>query len=123
MHDSMLTQQDEGLEHLTGEPPDEGRREACKAVGLDELVEVDAEQLGCDAEVISEVEVLSHGNDAVLLLGVLPGGEKERGQNDFLEARRDRERTHFRRLSRILTSTRAWWWKRFLLRMILTATA
>lgn len=77
MHNSMLTQQDEGLEHLTGEPSDEGRREACKAVGLNELVEVDAEQLGCDAEVVSEVEVLSHGDDAVLLLGVLPGGEKE----------------------------------------------
>lgn len=55
--------------------------------------------------------------------GSCQGERKSAGQNDFFEARRDHERTHFRRLSRILTSTRAWWWKRFLLRMILTATA
>jgi hypothetical protein len=75
--DAMLAEEDERLEHLDGEAPDEGRREAGKAVGLDELVEVDAEELGRDAEVVAEVKVLGHDDDTVPLVRVL-ARERER---------------------------------------------
>ena len=42
-----------------------------EVVRLDELVEVDAQELHCDAEMATEVEVLVHLDDVVLLLRVL----------------------------------------------------
>lgn len=71
MHDAMVAEEGEGAEDLDREPTDEGRREAGEAVGLDELVQVDAQQLGDDAEVTSERERVDHSNDKVLLVGVL----------------------------------------------------
>lgn len=52
----MVAQQRERAENLSRKATDEGGREAGEAVGLDELVEVDAEQLGDDAEMTAEGE-------------------------------------------------------------------
>jgi hypothetical protein len=71
MNDAMVVEQDERLNDLTREPSNERRREAGETVGLDELVEVDAEQLGDDAEVTTESEGFDHADDVVLLVGVL----------------------------------------------------
>lgn len=71
MYNPMVTHESQRLEHLVREPPNEPSREPDKAVGLDELVEVDAQELHRDAEMASEVEVFRHLNDMVLLLGVL----------------------------------------------------
>ena len=43
-----------------------------EVVRLDELVEVDAQELHCDAEMATEVEVLGHLDDVVLLVRILP---------------------------------------------------
>lgn len=84
--DAVLAQEDERLEHLDREPANEGRREADEAVGLDELVQVDAQKLGRDAEVVPEVEVLRHDDDAVLLVGILLGvGRRREGREGQAE--------------------------------------
>lgn len=71
MHNAMLAKKRQAAEDLDGETPNEGRREASKAIRLDKLVEVDAEKLGDDAEVAAEREGLDHPYDMVFLLGVL----------------------------------------------------
>lgn len=73
VNDVMMSHQRQGLKHLASEAPDESSGKAHETVGFDELVEVDAEQLHGDAEVVSEVEVLRHLDDIVLLLLVLKG--------------------------------------------------
>lgn len=71
MDDPVLPHQDERSQELGREPSDERRRKAGKGVGFDELVEVDGEELGRDAKVVSEVERLNHSDDVVLLVRVL----------------------------------------------------
>ena len=56
MDNAVVTQERKGPEDLDRETTNERGRKAGKAVGLDQLVEVDAERRGCDAEMISEVE-------------------------------------------------------------------
>lgn len=113
MDDAVLAEEDEGLKHLNGEAPDQGCRKAGKAIGLDELVEIDAEELRCNAEVIAEVEVLGHNDDTMLLVGVLVGAKRGIRVASIsqcaasMRAIQGGSRTHFRRLSRILTSTSA----------------
>lgn len=69
--DSVMAKEREGAEDLAREATDEGGGEAGEAIGLDELVEVDAEQLGDDAQVTAEGEGLDHSNNKVLLVRVL----------------------------------------------------
>ena len=69
--DPVVAHEDEGEQHLAREAPDERSREADEAVRLDEFVQVDAEKFHRDTEVVTEVEVLRHLDDMVLLLGIL----------------------------------------------------
>lgn len=69
--DTVVTHEDQAREELVREAPDQRRREADELVRLDELVEVDGEKLGGDAEVIAEVEGLDHADNVVLLVRVL----------------------------------------------------
>lgn len=71
MHDAMRPHQLKRGEHLDREPADQGGRKSGKRVGLDELVEVDTEQLGDDAKVTSEVEVIRHSDHEMVILGIL----------------------------------------------------
>ena len=50
---------------------DETCREAMEVVRLDQLVEVDAQQLHRDAQMATEVEVLSHLDHMMLFLLIL----------------------------------------------------
>jgi len=67
MDDSMMAHQAQGHDHLTGEPPNQGGREAHETIGLDQLVQVDTEQFHGDAQVVSEVKVFCHLDDMMLL--------------------------------------------------------
>jgi hypothetical protein len=71
MDDSMMAHQAQGHDHLAGEPPNQGGREAHETIGLDQLVQVDTEQFHGDAQVVSEVKVFCHLDDIVLLFLVL----------------------------------------------------
>lgn len=71
MDNAVVTQERKGPEELDRETTDERGRKAGKAVRLDQLVEVDAEQLGHDAEVSSERERVDHSDHKVLLVRVL----------------------------------------------------
>lgn len=67
----MVTQETQGCEDLSSEAPNQRSREAGEIVGLDQLVQVDAEQFGDDAEMTSERERIVHPNDVVRLVRVL----------------------------------------------------
>lgn len=56
---------------MARESPNQRGGEADEAIGFDQFVQVDAEQLHRDTEMIPEVEVLSHLDDMVLLFLVL----------------------------------------------------
>ena len=71
VNNMMMPHQRERLKHLAGEAPDESGGEAHETVGLDELVQIDAQQFRSDAEVVAEVEVLRHLEGMMLLLLVL----------------------------------------------------
>ena len=70
--DFLLLQQIERAQHLLGEPPDELDRETSEGVRLDEFVEVHIEKLSRDAQMATEVEMLGHLDDVVLLVRILP---------------------------------------------------
>lgn len=78
MHDTMMAHQRQRQKHLTCEPPYERSGKSYETVRLDELVEVDAQELHRDAEVASEIEILGHFDDMMLLLLVLRGEQDER---------------------------------------------
>jgi hypothetical protein len=67
----MMPHQRERQQHLRSEPPNEIGRKAHKAVGLDQLVEVNAQEFHGNAKMVPEVKVLDHLRDMVLLLRVL----------------------------------------------------
>jgi hypothetical protein len=71
VNNSMVTKESERLQNLSSETPDKDCREASKTVGLDELVKVEAQQLGDDAEMAAKREVVCHLNHVVLLVGIL----------------------------------------------------
>ena len=71
MDDPVLAHQHEGREHLACKPSDKRRCESGKPIGLDEFVQVDAQELGDDAKMVAERKVLIHLQDVVLLLGIL----------------------------------------------------
>lgn len=104
------------MQHLTCEPANKPSRKSHETVGLDKLIEVNAQELHRDAEMTTEIEMFRHLDDMVFLILVL------RQSSIFAIVLADNTHTHLRKLSRILISTRAWWWNLFLLRMILIAT-
>lgn len=67
----MMSHEDQRHQHLASESTDERRREPNEAIGFDELVEIDAQKLHSDAQMIPEVEVLCHLDNIVLLFRVL----------------------------------------------------
>lgn len=73
MDDTMMSHERQGQEHLRSEPPNEGSREAHKAIGLDQLVQVETQKLHCNAEMATEVEVFDHLRNMVLPIGILEG--------------------------------------------------
>ena len=113
----MVAHQGQGQQHLARESTNQCRREACKAVRFDQLVQINAQKLHSNAEVISEIEMLRHFYDMMLLIWILRRHLITKACMLCCE-----KRTHFLRSSRILISTNAWWWNRFLFRMILIAT-
>lgn len=94
-------------QHLPREAADQCRAEAHKAVRFDQLVEVDAEQLGDDAKMVSKVEVVRDFDQMVNVLRIL------RGQNQRRQPRPNIMTwtllTQSISFSKILTSTRACW--------------
>lgn len=67
----MMAHQAQGHDHLACESPDQSCGEADKAIGLDQFVQVDAEQFHRDAEMVPEVKVFCHLDNMVLLIMVL----------------------------------------------------
>ena len=72
VHNTMVSHQRERLQHLVRKPPDETGREPMEVVRLDQLVEVDAQELRRNAQMATEVEMLRHLEDVVLLVRILP---------------------------------------------------
>lgn len=97
----MMTHENKRQEHLGSEPPNERSGESNKSVRLYELIQVDAHQLHCNTEVIPEVEMVVHLDNVMFLVGIL----KSWVSTDQL--RLSVRRTHLRKLSKILISTRA----------------
>ena len=71
MYNTVMSHQRERGEHLGGETANQCRGKSDKPVGLDELVEVVAEEFHGNAQMIAEVEVLCHLDDMVFLVGIL----------------------------------------------------
>ena len=103
---------------MSRKAPDEIRCETRKIVGLDQLVQVDAQKFHSDTQMATEIEVFRHFDNMVFLISVL----SREVRYCSVTCNYDRIRTHLRKLSNILISTNAWWWNLFLLRMILIAT-
>eukprot|EP00420_Gonyaulax_spinifera_P006924 CAMPEP_0197932982 /NCGR_PEP_ID=MMETSP1439-20131203/109423_1 /TAXON_ID=66791 /ORGANISM="Gonyaulax spinifera, Strain CCMP409" /LENGTH=139 /DNA_ID=CAMNT_0043555791 /DNA_START=214 /DNA_END=634 /DNA_ORIENTATION=+ len=61
--DVLLPQEPQSGEELDCKAADEPKRHTLEVVVLDELVEVDAQELKRDAEVVPEVEVVQHVHD------------------------------------------------------------
>ena len=56
---------------MHGESANEDSGETRKAIGLDQLIQVNTKKFHCDAKMIPEVKVLVHLDDMVLLLRIL----------------------------------------------------
>lgn len=101
MNDTVMTHERKGHQHLACEAANKGSGKAHKAICLDQLIQIDTEEFHSNAKVVSEVEMLSHLDDVVLLVRIL---------QSFSDSTIDTwaiQHTHFRKLSRILISTRA----------------
>lgn len=59
-------------EHLGSETPNQSCCKSAEIVGLDQLVQVDAEKLGDDAQMTAEIEMVRHPNHVMFVLWVLP---------------------------------------------------
>ena len=85
MDHSVVAHKNERTQHLDGEPSNEDSGETSELVRLDQLIQVDAQQLGRNAKVSTEVEMLCHLDNVVLLLVVLQHpsatGQNVREQN------------------------------------------
>ena len=71
MDDAVMAHKRQGLQHLASESPDEASRETMEVVSFDQFVEVNAEELHGDTQMVTEVEVFSHLDDMVFLFRVL----------------------------------------------------
>ena len=72
MNYTMMPHQGQRSEHLACEPSNERRRETCETIRLDQLVQVDTQELHRNAQMATEVEMLGHLDDVVLLVRILP---------------------------------------------------
>jgi len=66
-----MTHERKGQQHLAREPANKGSRKPNKAICLDQLVQIDAEQFHGYAEVVSEVEMFIHLDDVMFFIRVL----------------------------------------------------
>mmetsp|Transcript_31626 Transcript_31626/g.70926 ORF Transcript_31626/g.70926 Transcript_31626/m.70926 type:complete len:365 (+) Transcript_31626:913-2007(+) len=71
MDDALLAEEPQGGQELDRETTDEPKRYALEVIVLDEVVEVDRQQLECNAEVIPEIEVITHMHDVAGVFAVL----------------------------------------------------
>ena len=71
VYEPCVFQNGERVQKLGREDLDQLRAEALELVLFDELVQVDAQQLHRNAQVVTEVEVLLHLDDMVLFVGIL----------------------------------------------------
>jgi hypothetical protein len=85
---------------LACETPNQRCRKANKAIGFDKFVEVNAQKLHRNTEMASKVEMLRHSDDMMFLLMILRNNEVELFTKRLTH-------THFRKLSKILISTKA----------------
>lgn len=102
MDDPVVLHHLQCRQHLHRKPPDQACREAHKVVGFDEFIEVQAQELGDNAQVASEREFFDNLDEIVLVLGVLR--ECIRRAHVY---KIDIALTHSTRFSRIRTSTNA----------------
>jgi hypothetical protein len=77
----MMTHQRQGRQHLGGKSPNENSRKASKAISFYQLVQIDAEKLHRNAKMVSEIEMLGHLDNMVLLFRIL--GQNYRYENVF----------------------------------------
>lgn len=70
MNDPIIAHHHQRREQLDCESSDKNSRKSHKAVRLDHLVQVDTEQLGDNAQMASEIEVLGNLDEVVLILWV-----------------------------------------------------
>jgi hypothetical protein len=71
VNDPMMAHQHKSAEHLGRETADQGCGEANETICLDQFVQIDAEKLHRNAEMVAEVKVLRHLDDMVFLLRIL----------------------------------------------------
>ena len=71
MYDSMVTHKGQRPKYLGRESADKSSGESNKIIGLDQLVQVDAEELHSDAQMSTEIKVLCHLDNVVLFIGIL----------------------------------------------------
>lgn len=66
-----MPHENEGAQHLGRETSNQDCRETSKLIRFDQLVEVDAKKLHCNAQMIAEIEMLVHLDDVVLVVRIL----------------------------------------------------
>ena len=71
MDNPMGSHELQGREHLDGESPDQRCRETTEVVCLDQLVQIDTEQFGDDAQMTSEIEMIRHSNHVMFIFWIL----------------------------------------------------
>lgn len=81
MNDAVVAHECQRLQHLTREAADKTGCEAMEVVRLDQFVQIDAQQLHRNTQVATEVEVLSHLDNMVLLIRILSCHEQHRSRH------------------------------------------
>jgi hypothetical protein len=71
VNNTMMAHQSKGAEHLGRKSPDQCGGETNKSICFDQLIKVDAEQLHCNTEMVTEIEMLCHLDDMVFFIGIL----------------------------------------------------
>lgn len=70
VHDACLPHERKTCQHLLRKPPNKQCTEPVKVVGLNELVQIDAQQLHRDTQMLPERERVRHVHHTLLLLGI-----------------------------------------------------
>ena len=71
MYDPMTPHQLHTRQHLCRKSPDDRRREPSELICLDELVQIDTEEFGDNAEMRAEVEVVGHPDHVMFVFRIL----------------------------------------------------
>lgn len=71
VHHAMMPHQAQGQQHLARKTTNQRRGEASERVCLDQLVEIYAQKLHGDAQMIPEVEMFRHFDDMMSSFGIL----------------------------------------------------